>query len=78
MQAMFVLDFLEMGFHGQSASETALLVDLGKVSPTHAKVQEDIPSEQIVGQSDKAKSTWARRSRSLLPNWLLLNSYIPP
>ena len=31
-----------MGFHGQSASETALLVDLEEVSPTHAEVQEEI------------------------------------
>ena len=67
-----------MGFHGQSALETALLVDLGEVSLTHAEVQEDIPSEQIVGRSDKAKSTRAGRSRLLLPDRLPLNSYIPP
>ena len=67
-----------MGFHGQSALETALLMDLGEVSPTHTKVQEDIPSEYIVGRSDKAKSTQARRSKSLLLDRLLLNSYIPP
>ena len=67
-----------MGFHGQSASKTALLMDLGKVSPTHAEVQEDFPSEQIVGRSDKTKSTRAGSNRSLLPDWLLLNSYIPP
>ena len=77
VQAIAVSDSPEMGFHGQSASKTALLVDLGEVSPTHAEVQEDIPSKQIAGRSDKAKSTWARCSRSLLPDWLLLNSYIP-
>ena len=78
VQAIAVSDSPEMGFHGQSASETALSVDLGEVSPTHAEVQEDIPLEQIAGRSDKAKSTRARRSRSLLPDRLLLNSYIPP
>ena len=67
-----------MGFHGQVASETTLLVDLGEVFPTHAEVQEDIPSGQIVGLSDKAKSTRVGSSRPLLPDWLLLNSYIPP
>ena len=34
-----------MGFHGQSALETTLSVDLGEVSPTPTEVQEDIPSE---------------------------------
>ena len=67
-----------MGFHGQSATETTFLVDLGEVSLTPAKVQEDIPSKQIVGQSNKAKSTRAGHSKSLLLNQLLLNSYIPP
>ena len=58
--------------------EAALSVDLGGVFPTHAEVHEDIPSEQIAGRSDKAKSTQAGHSRPLLPNRLLLNSYIPP
>ena len=66
-----------MGFYGQSTSETSLLVDLGEVPPTPAEVQEDIPSEQIAGRLDKAKSTRAGRSRSLLPDRLLLNYYIP-
>ena len=64
---MFVSDSPEMGFHGQLASETTLLADLGEVSPTHAEVQEDIPSKHIAGRSDKAKSTRAGRSRPLLP-----------
>ena len=45
VQVIVASDSPEMGFHGQLASETALSVDLGEVSPTHAKVQEDIPSE---------------------------------
>ena len=38
MQAIVILDSPEMGFHGESDSETALSVDLGEVSPTHAEV----------------------------------------
>ena len=38
MQAIVVSDSLEMGFHGQSTSETAILVDLGEVSSTHVEV----------------------------------------
>ena len=78
VKAIVVSNSLEMGFHGKSASEIALLVDLEEFSTTHAEVQEDIPSEQIVGWSYKAKSTGARCSRSLLLDRLLLNSYITP
>ena len=68
----------KMGFHGQSAFETAILVDSRVASPTDAEVLEDISLEQVVGWLDKAKSTRAGRSRSLLHDRLLLNSYIPP
>ena len=78
VQAIVISSSPEMGFHGQSDSETAPLVDLGEVSPTQAEVREDIPSEQVDGRSDRAKSTRAGRSRPLLPDRLLLNSYIPP
>ena len=37
-QVIIVMDSPEMGFHGQSASETALSVDLGEVSLTHVEV----------------------------------------
>ena len=57
VQAIVVSGSPEMGFHGQSDSETTPLVDLGEVSPTHAEVREDIPSEQVDGRSDRAKST---------------------
>ena len=54
------------------------MADLGEISLTHAGVQEDIPSEQIASLPNKAISTRAKCSRSLLSNRLLLNSYIPP
>ena len=78
MQAIVISNSPEMGFHGQSAPETTLSMYLGEVSTTHAKVKEDIPSEQVASRRDKATSTRAGRSRPLLPNRLLLNSYIPP
>ena len=53
------------------------MADLGEVSLTHAEGQEDIPSEHIASRPDKAISTRAGHSRSLLPDRLLLNSYIP-
>ena len=66
-----------MGFHGQSASETTLSADLKEVSLTHVEIQDDIPSKKIASRPDKATSTWDGLSRSLLPDRLLLNSYIP-
>ena len=87
VQAIIISDSPKTGFHGQSASETNFLVDQGEVSPlvdpgevspTHAEVHEDVPSKQIAGRLDKAKSTRVGHSRPLLPNWMLLNSYIPP
>ena len=66
------------GFHGQSASELAPLVESGEVSPTPVEVREDIPLVQVVGRSDRVKSMLAGRSRFMLPDRLLLNSYIPP
>ena len=38
VQEIIISGSPEMGFHGQSASETALLVDLGDVSLTHVEV----------------------------------------
>ena len=43
-QVIVVMDLLEMGFHGQSALETAPSADLGKVPLTHEEVWEGIPS----------------------------------
>ena len=71
------MDSHEMGFHGQSASGTVLSVDLGEVSLTHAEVQEGIPRKQITSWLDKATSSRSGCSRSLLPDRLMLNSYIP-
>ena len=78
VRAIVVSDSPEMVFHSQSASKIAFSVDLGEVSPIHAEVQEDIPPKKITSRSDKAKSTRAGHSRLLLPDRLLLNSYILP
>ena len=77
-QVIVIMDSPEMGFHGQLASEIFLSADLGEVSLTHVEVQEDIPTEQIASRPDRATSSLSGRSRSLLPDLLLLNSYISP
>ena len=77
-QAIVIMDSPEMGFHGQSVFETAPSADLGEVPLTHEEVQEDIPSKQTTSRLAKATSSWSGRSRLLLPDQLLLYSYIPP
>ena len=78
VQVMVLLDSPEMGFHGQSALESAPSTDLGDVPLTHEEVREGIPSELIASRPYKATSSRFGRSRSLLPDRLLLYSYIPP
>ena len=77
-QAIVVMNSPEIGFHGQSTSKTALSTDLEGVTLTHREVREGIPSEQSTNRSDKATSSWSGRSRLLLLDQLLLNSYILP
>ena len=77
-QAIIVMDSPEIGFHGQSTSETGLSGDLGEVPPTHEEVRESIPFKHITSRPDKVTSSRSGRSRSLLPDRLLLNSYILP
>ena len=67
-----------MGFHGQSASEITPSTDLGDVPLTHEEVREGIPLEQTTLRPDKATSSRFEHSRLLLPDRLLLYSYIPP
>ena len=73
-----VMDSPEMGFHCQPSIEPAHLADLGEVPRTHEEAWEGIPSEQIAIRPTKAMSSRAEHSRPLLPDQLLLYSYIPP
>ena len=54
------------------------MADLGEVPLTHEEVREGIPLEQTSSRPAKAMSSRAGRSRLLLPDRLLLYSYIHP
>ena len=56
-QAIVVMDSHEIGFHGQSASESAPSVDLGDIPLTHEEVRAGIPSEQTTSRPDKDMSS---------------------
>ena len=58
--------------------ETAHLANLGGVPLTHEEVREGIPLEQTSNWPTKAVSSRVERSRTLLPDRLLLYSWIPP
>ena len=77
-QVIAVMDSPEMGFHGKSDSEIAVSEGLGEVPLTHEEAREGIPSERIASRPNKVTSSRSGHSRSLLPDRLLLNSYIPP
>ena len=77
-QAIVFVDSPEIGFHGQLASQTVATTDLGKVSLTHEEVWKGIPSEHITSRPDNSTSSRFGHNRSLLPDRLLLNLYIPP
>ena len=77
-QAIVVMDSLEMGFHGQPVVESTHLSDLEEVPPSHEEAPGDIPSEQTSSRPSQAMLSQAERSRLLLPDRLLLYSYIPP
>ena len=68
----------EMGLNDQPAPKNVALVESKEVFPTPAVIQVIHPLEQAASQSDKAKYTRTRHRRSLLPDWMLLNSYLPP
>ena len=77
-QAIIVMDSPKMGFHGQSTMEIAHFSDLEEVPPSHEEAQVDIPLEQTANRPSQTMLSRAEHSRSLLPNQLLLYSYIPP
>ena len=68
----------EMGLNDQSALENVALVESREAFPALATIQVVHPHEQAAGHSDKAKFTRARHKRPLLPERMLLNSYLPP
>ena len=81
VQAIFILGSPEMGLNDQPYLEKATLVESGEASPTSAAIQmiQVIhPLEQASGWPERPLYTRAERSKPLLPDRLLLNSYHPP
>ena len=78
VQAIVISGSLEMGLNDQPALENVTLVESREASPVPAAIQVIHPPELSAGQSSGAKYTRAGRRRPLLPDRMLLNSYLPP
>ena len=52
--------------------------DSREASPVPAALQVVHPSEEATGKLDRAKYTRAGRRKPLLPDRMLVNSYLPP
>ena len=58
--------------------ENVTLAESREASPVPVALQVVRPPEQATGQSDRAKYTWTGRRKPLLPDRMLVNSYLPP
>ena len=67
-----------MGLNDQPALENATLVESGEAFPTHVAIQVIHPPKQASGRLERPRYTRFDCSRPLLPDRLLLNSYLPP
>ena len=68
----------KMGLNDQPAPKNVTLAESREVFPALAAIQVIHSPEKAASQSDKAKYTQAGCRMSLLPGWMLLNSYLPP
>ena len=78
VQAIVISGLPEMGLNEQPALENVTLEESREASPVPTAIHVVHPPEQATGQSDRAKYTRVGHRRSLLPDRMLLNSYLPP
>ena len=78
VQAIVISGSPEMGLNDQLALENITLAESREASPIPAAIQVVHLPEQATSQSDRAKYTRAGPRRPLLPDRMLLNSYLPP
>ena len=78
VQAIVISSSPEMDLNDQPALENTTLVESREASPTPVMIQVIHPPEQVSGRPERPLYTQAEHSRPLLPDQLLLNSYLPP
>ena len=77
VQAIVISGSPEMGLNDQPTLRNVTLAKSREASPVPAAIQVVHHPEQAASQSDRAKYTRAGLKRSLLPDRMLVNSYLP-
>ena len=78
MQTIIIPASPEMGSSDQPGPEGVALGELREVTPIPPTLQVIHPPNRAESRSDMAKHAQARRKKPLLPDRILLNSYLPP
>ena len=78
MQAIIILGSPEMGSSDRPGPEDVALGEPREVTPILLTLQVIHPPDQVESRPDMPKLARTRHKRSLLPDRILLNSYIPP
>ena len=77
VKAIVISSSPEMSVDVQPAMGNFTLEESREGSLVPAALQVVHPPEQATGQVDRAKYTWASRRKPLLPDRMLVNSYLP-
>ena len=78
VQTIVISGSPEMGLNDQPALRNVTLAESKEASPVPAAIQVVYPPEQAISQSNRAKYTRTGRRKPLLPNRMLVNSYLSP
>ena len=78
MHAIVISGSPEMSLNDQPVTGNVTLEESREASPVLAALQVVHPPEQAIGQVDKARYTRTGRRKPLLPDCMLVNSYLPP
>ena len=78
MQAIIISGSPEMGVKDQPGRRNVTLAESRETSPVPTDLQVVNPPEQATGQLDRAKYTRTGHRLPLLPDRMLVNSYLPP
>ena len=78
VQAIIISSFPEMGLNDQPGLGNVTLAESREASPVLATFQVVHPAEPATCRLDRAKYTRTGYRKPLLPNRMLVNSYLPP
>ena len=78
MQAIVILGSLKTGSNDQSGPEDIARGDPRESTPIPPTLQVVHPHDQLENRPGKAKLALPGHKRPLPPDWILLNSYLPP